>query len=63
MLKVNIVAVGKVKEKYFAQGIEEYSKRLSRFCDFKIYEILEENFTKPTPSEELIIKKRMEMLK
>ena len=30
MFKVNIVAVGKVKEKYFEQGIAEYSKRMSR---------------------------------
>lgn len=44
MIKVNIVAVGKVKEKYFADGISEYSKRLSKFCDFKITEIQEENF-------------------
>jgi len=28
MLKVNIIAVGKVKEKYFSDGIEEYKKRL-----------------------------------
>lgn len=44
MIKVNIVAVGKVKEKYFSDGISEYSKRLSRFCDFKIIEIAEENY-------------------
>ena len=58
MLKVNIVAVGKVKEKYFALGIDEYAKRLSRFCDFKIHEVAEENFTKPTPAEEKIIIKK-----
>ena len=42
MLKVNLVCVGRVKEKYFADGIAEYSKRLKRFCDFKITEIAEE---------------------
>ena len=46
MIKVNIVAVGKVKEKYFADGIAEYSKRLSKYCDFTISEIAEENYTK-----------------
>lgn len=46
MIKVNIVAVGKVKEKYFADGIAEYSKRLSKYCDFTITEIAEENYTK-----------------
>jgi 23S rRNA (pseudouridine1915-N3)-methyltransferase len=50
MIKVNIVAVGKVKEKYFADGISEYSKRLSRFCDFTITEIAEENYQKVTDS-------------
>ena len=44
MIKVNVVAVGKVKEKYFADGISEYAKRLSRFCEFKIIEIQEENY-------------------
>ncbi|MBR2870396.1 MAG: 23S rRNA (pseudouridine(1915)-N(3))-methyltransferase RlmH [Clostridia bacterium] len=45
-MKVNIVAVGKVKEKYFSEAIEEYSKRLSRFCDFSIIEVAEENYSK-----------------
>lgn len=46
MIKVNVVAVGKVKEKYFADGIAEYSKRLSRYCEFKITEVAEENYQK-----------------
>ena len=43
MLKINVVCVGKVKEKYFSEGINEYAKRLSRFCDFSIIETAEEN--------------------
>ena len=50
MIKVNVVAVGKVKEKYFESGIAEYSKRLSAFCDFKIIEVEEENFKKTDDS-------------
>ncbi len=46
MVKVNLVAVGKVKEKYFADGIAEYAKRLSRFCQFNIVEVAEENYLK-----------------
>ena len=46
MVKVNIVAVGKVKEKYFADGINEYAKRLSKYCEFSIIEIPEENYNK-----------------
>ena len=43
MLKINLVCVGKVKEKYFAEGIAEYVKRLQRFCEFSITEVAEEN--------------------
>lgn len=59
MMKIKLVAVGKVKEEYFSKGIEEYVKRLSRFCDFKIVEIKEENFVQePTESQKLEIMKR-----
>ena len=43
MVKINLICVGKVKEKYFADGITEYAKRLKRFCDFRITEVEEEN--------------------
>lgn len=46
MLKVNVVAVGKVKERYFKEGIEEYAKRISRYADFSLIEVREENFPK-----------------
>ena len=38
MKKVCLVAVGKIKESYLRDGIAEYSKRLSRFCDFEVKE-------------------------
>lgn len=40
-MKVNIVCVGKIKEKFFVDAIAEYQKRLSRFCDLKIIEVEE----------------------
>ncbi len=58
MLKVNIVAVGKVKEKYFSGGINEYAKRLSRFCEFKICEIEEENLKNPSSQDIINIKEK-----
>lgn len=42
-MKINIVCVGKIKEKFFVQAIEEYQKRLARFCDFKIIEVDEDS--------------------
>lgn len=41
-MNVRIVCVGKLKEKYLKDGIEEYAKRLSRFCKFEIVEVSEE---------------------
>jgi len=50
MIKIRIVAVGKVKEKYFSEAIAEYAKRLSRYCEFSVAEVKEENYDKATPS-------------
>ncbi len=50
LVKVNVIAVGKVKEKYFSEGISEYAKRLSTYCDFKIIELEEENYKKVSPA-------------
>lgn len=41
MIKVNIVCVGKIKEPYLRQAMEEYSKRLSRFCRLNVVELEE----------------------
>lgn len=38
-MKVSIICVGKIKEKFFTDAIGEYKKRLSRFCDFEVIEI------------------------
>ena len=46
MLKINIVAVGSIKEKFFKDAIDEYKKRLSRSCIFNVVEVAEESFQK-----------------
>lgn len=59
MVKINIVAVGKVKEKYFQQGIDEYVKRLSRYAKLNIIEVKEKNITtEPNPAQIKEILKR-----
>ena len=40
-MKINVIAVGKIKEKFFTDAISEYSKRLSKFCDFRVVEVAE----------------------
>lgn len=39
MKKVRLVCVGKIKEKFIADGVEHYAKRLKRFCDFSVEEV------------------------
>ncbi|MBR7172532.1 MAG: 23S rRNA (pseudouridine(1915)-N(3))-methyltransferase RlmH [Clostridia bacterium] len=54
-MKVNIVCVGKIKEKFFTDAIAEYAKRLSKFCSFNIIEVDEaskiENLEKKSEAE------------
>ena len=52
MVHINIVCVGKIKEKFFRDAIEEYSKRLSRFCALTITEVADEKI--PEKSNENI---------
>lgn len=46
MIKVNLVCVGKLKERYLREAQEEYAKRLSRFCKLEIRELPERNSLK-----------------
>ena len=41
-MKIKIVCVGKLKEKYLTDGIAEYSKRISRFAKVEITELSDE---------------------
>lgn len=43
MIKITVAAMGKLKDKYFVEAAEEYSKRLSRYCDLKTEEITPAN--------------------
>ena len=41
-MKITILAVGKIKEKYWNMAIQEYIKRLSRYCKLTIIEVADE---------------------
>lgn len=41
-MNIDLIVVGKIKEKYFTQAIDEYAKRLSRFVKVNITEIPDE---------------------
>lgn len=42
MLSVNIICIGKIKEKYLKDAIDEYAKRLSKYCKLHITELPDE---------------------
>ena len=41
MIKINLICMGDIKEKYLRDAIGEYSKRISRFAELKIIELKE----------------------
>lgn len=41
-MNITVVCIGKLKEKYWVNAIEEYSKRLSKYCTLSIDELKEE---------------------
>lgn len=41
-MKIKLVTVGKLKEKYLKDGIAEYMKRLNRFCKMEMIELADE---------------------
>lgn len=41
-MKITVISVGKIKEKYLKDAIAEYSKRLGRYCKLEIIEVQDE---------------------
>lgn len=54
-MRITIVAIGKLKEKYWRDAVNEYSKRLTRFCNVSIIEVQEE-YCPDNPSDSIIEK-------
>ena len=63
-MKITIVCVGKIKEKFYRDAINEYAKRLSKYCKFEIIEVPDEK----TPDkcseteEQMILSKEAEKI-
>lgn len=52
MIKITLIALGKLKEKYLRDAVEEYIKRLSRYCKLDVIELNPVNLPeKPSQSE------------
>jgi 23S rRNA (pseudouridine1915-N3)-methyltransferase len=58
-LRVTVISVGKLKEKYLKMGIEEYSKRLSRYIKLELVEVADEKAPETmSAAEEDIVRKK-----
>ncbi|MCF6461557.1 23S rRNA (pseudouridine(1915)-N(3))-methyltransferase RlmH [Clostridium sp. Cult3] len=59
-MRIRIIAVGKIKEKYIRDGIKEYIKRLSRYCSIEIVEVEDERAPENLTDREIDIIKGKE---
>ena len=41
-MKISVVCVGKIKESFYRQAVDEYAKRLSKYCKFEVSEVADE---------------------
>lgn len=56
-MNISVICIGKLKEKYWTQAVEEYSKRLKSYCSLDIIELKEARLPdKAGPSEEQAVK-------
>lgn len=64
MLQINILYVGNIKDKFYAEAVKEYEKRLSAFCKIKNIELKEEKPPENSSDAEiaLVIKKEGDRL-
>ena len=58
-MKITVIGVGKIKEKFYTQAIDEYMKRLSRYTKTEIVEVTDEKTPdEASDHEEELIKKK-----
>lgn len=59
-MKITILCVGKVKEKFYRDAIMEFSKRLSRYCKLEILEVADEKTQEEASENEIRMVKEKE---
>ena len=56
MQNIDLICVGKLNAKYFAEGVAEYHKRLAAFASFRIIELPEEKIEEKSASDAVVKK-------
>lgn len=54
MQNIDLICVGKLNAKYFAEGVAEYQKRMAAFANFRIIELPEEKIEEKSASEAVV---------
>ncbi|MFA5528344.1 MAG: 23S rRNA (pseudouridine(1915)-N(3))-methyltransferase RlmH [Peptostreptococcales bacterium] len=57
---IKLITVGKIKEKFLRLGIEEFSKRLSRYCELEQTEVQDEKVPETLSEKEMVLAKDKE---
>ena len=59
-MRISIICVGKIKEKYLKLGIDEFTKRLSKYCKLEIIELDDEKAPENLSDKEMLMIKEKE---
>ncbi|MCI9617108.1 MAG: 23S rRNA (pseudouridine(1915)-N(3))-methyltransferase RlmH [Eubacterium sp.] len=59
-MKITVLAVGKIKEKFYVDAVQEYAKRLSRYCKLEIIQVADEKTAENCTDIEIDIIKNKE---
>ena len=59
-MNISIISVGKIKEKYLKLGIEEFSKRLSKYSKLEFIELDDEKCPENLSEKDILIVKEKE---
>jgi len=59
-MKITVITVGKIKEKYFVGAINEYAKRLTKYCKLNVIEVADEKAPENLSDADMLIVKKKE---
>ena len=59
-MNINVIGVGKIKEKYLKLGIDQFKNRLSKYCKLDIIELDDEKAPEKLSEKEMIMVKEKE---
>ena len=59
-MNITIIGVGKIKEKYLKLGIDEFSKRLTKYCKLDVIELDDEKWPENLSEKDMLIVKDKE---